>query len=1162
MINITDRPILNPAISATDLDFHIRNAIRFAIRDESKRLRGKDDRSRTPLFRHPRTHARTFAGVFAGELDAGRVFDAKFLEKVFDFAQIEKLKTMRAPILEARGLLAQDTLDEESGANLLGTRTAFRTILFYLWSQNVLTLPMAFSPDTSITPFARRALLTEVAAFYWFAPTRRIQPKFNPCLERESKDVTSRQNRMVRFLLTTNWHSFEDVNLQELSVRFVGLIESGDDAYQRTAHVFTGALCALNAYHQDRLSYSCGEVELFRRWTHSSEFKRYTLDDYHLNLPKIQTERKQLYATRGTEKVRKEALVRKYGKAEADQMEISIPTVDSRLLAIANSREPEAPEEYFVKLLSRKRGYSKDLYVGREHIDVPTLGKHWFETLDGYLVYKQARGAESREAAHGAFSLLCDYLFCYLPWWQELNPAAPFVFPKTPADFKRSIFVLGSGADACRPLTFIEAMRLRRRTAGSEGQVITILSAFFRYLDGYKSVYPVLANREIERVFYPDLDYPRRRGPKSKTNKIPFTKKVMPYLLRYLYSLEEFSIHLQNLSLRGGKHIPLHRQPSKIIPADFDFDASITVRGESFPIKEFPNILPISKQTIRLSDGSVVTCQMPVLGGLRMIIAALETGLRLQSIQWLDLYSWNSLNNNWAKEVHKLLVNTDKAKDGPWVTSIGDRTFQLLAREQAFQLSLAKPNTSLIEYEKREGSRFAPINPLFRSARPEGMPVDDSAYQSIWLKSQIGFERFYNEQVSPNEWVPFVEIRPRYLGGHAEKGNEIVEKSGDIEYSPLRLRCIHTPHTARASFITHRISIMDIDDIQKLVGHNNSVVTSHYVVESEEDITEKLMLAESQVWDYDPTNAVCIRADAENSALRRSLQKDREATTKNFGFLSLGLLNEEQDDFLDGVALFKTTPATQIVLRETHICPVGEMCPPEVLKIIHEPRRCGLCPLAIKCVDHSTGITGKIHQLKEQILASEPIRAKRLAQRETAAVEEMDERRRLDVLELTGWLAVDSMLAEALEQLKVDGRNNETLFHVDMPDAVRLHLKHVTRNSTQAEFLVQRLVDSKNYPALESPILRSKANVFRRQLLTNSGRLEEVLSNVPEGDEVEAALSAFLVVTSTLGLTASDILKSGRLDGMINGFGPPNGQRAISGGTNLIDVKDATELVN
>jgi hypothetical protein len=64
----------------------------------------------------------------------------------------------------------------------------------------------------------------------------------------------------------------------------------------------------------------------------------------------------------------------------------------------------------------------------------------------------------------------------------------------------------------------------------------------------------------------------------------------------------------------------------------------------------------------------------------------------------------------------------------------------------------------------------------------------------------------------------------------------------------------------------------------------------------------------------------------------------------------------------------RTAAENEIVFRDTHICPVNQCCPPEMIEI-GASLRCGLCPLACAGYDHLTAISAKIRQLLETIMA-------------------------------------------------------------------------------------------------------------------------------------------------------------------------------------------------
>ena len=58
---------------------------------------------------------------------------------------------------------------------------------------------------------------------------------------------------------------------------------------------------------------------------------------------------------------------------------------------------------------------------------------------------------------------------------------------------------------------------------------------------------------------------------------------------------------------------------------------------------------------------------------------------------------------------------------------------------------------------------------------------------------------------------------------------------------------------------------------------------------------------------------------------------------------------------------------TIIRWHDTHVCPVGNQCPAEVIANIGAMNRCGICPLAAKCIDHLPAIDAKQSELHERI---------------------------------------------------------------------------------------------------------------------------------------------------------------------------------------------------
>jgi hypothetical protein len=358
-------------------------------------------------------------------------------------------------------------------------------------------------------------------------------------------------------------------------------------------------------------------------------------------------------------------------------------------------------------------------------------------------------------------------------------------------------------------------------------------------------------------------------------------------------------------------------------------------------------------------------------------------------------------------------------------------------------------------------------------------------------------------------------ISPILSRGEIEPEVKFYVKGGvTYHYCDTKISLIHTPHSTRASFITSRSGLLPVEIIADLVGHNNRATTIYYTVESVADIERRVIEAANEIWQPDLSNPVHIRADRVNSRLRESFGRDRSKTELAFGFRTLGLLADDRPDG-DGIALLRSSPMAQIVFRETHICPVGEACPTDVIDNIVEPRRCGVCPLAVKSVDHLPAIGAKMRHLLEQLQQSGDLLAlMRLRGEPVATLQEITDRRRLDIAEYEGWKAAVHSLMEALEQLE---ETDPKQLQVGMPEAVERHLRMVSRDAEASEFILARLVDSRTYSAFETPLIRSQAAQLRQRLLS-SGRAIAQEAERLVNDPVASALAGIRVMLEARGL--------------------------------------------
>jgi hypothetical protein len=610
----------------------------------------------------------------------------------------------------------------------------------------------------------------------------------------------------------------------------------------------------------------------------------------------------------------------------------------------------------------------------------------------------------------------------------------------------------------------------------------------------------------------------------SKTNKVPIPSAVLPYLLRYAYAVEEFYLAITKRSLEVGlskddwrRVTRLRRVGAGHKPSDWGIEVGFEYQGIRYAIDSIPPVATWEYRNVKTQDGPARKILLPQVSGFRMGIAALETGIRFQGIQWLCQKTFNSLNGPHlaTAELIPLVVNTDKTRDEPWKTLIVRRAHELLLREAAYQALMSESDIErLVPYEQRDQTRFAPILPLFRGAFSD-YPVSDGVYAMAWERLIIGFGHWYKRTMPDAEPLRMWRFEP-VIDPITNTPREEMQRDGD-KYRPccpVKVRLTHTPHSARSTFITSRAGILPIEMTGWLVGQTNNATTEHYTVESEADVGAKVLAASNSIWNPDPANPVHIRADRINSALRQSFEADRLKTERAFGFHTLSLLNEDLPE-LRGITLLRSTPMSRIAFRETHICPVGELCPTDVLEIIVEPRRCGICPLAVKCVDHVTAIAAKRRQLLEQVEEAKAVLEIMVQRGEPdATMREVQHRRRLDVMEEEGWKTTFLTLEQLRDDLQHAGKD---VFIAGMPDAVRLHLRRVTTDYEAASFILHRIIDSYVHTVLETPRARAQAARLRQRLLSSSEALNGEISML-ENDPVKAFVFSLGVVLKARGI--------------------------------------------
>lgn len=1059
MINLTGRI----QFLASDIELHqsisisIKNAITILEENEGRAAAARD------------YQAFAFATMFrAGIAPKSKQFDEKFIEAAFDLSQSTPSKFPKQAL---KTLKTYSTAPDIPASGIKSLRRGLKLLLVDLWHNNVLLLPTVFNsgPGFEVGRFSC-TLINWVRAF--------------------SPNGTPSEQRLFyfghRLLWASTWKTPKDVSLDEIAAltRARVLHHRGDstEAIASAAALPVGIFAAkLQAAYADEVTFTSDDLSRYSNWSLSHAIAQLPFDQFSTT------------SVTTTESPKDTQLRAKHEGAAK----------------FTEPRENESPHDTILRNFKniknlRSQGRSTldwregniPSYPGRDHIKVDELSKAWTDCFCTYLRHREKiQGYRSTGETLAALNLLADYLFYYLPWWLETNPDSKVELPLTPRQFNRYAFVARhtSAPVTELPTPLLELIRLRRSSNESARVVVNALSLFFRFVETHYADDENIAGPSFKSPISVEFDAPRINT-KSKTTKEVIPKQIYGYLLFYCYAIEQFGMHLEEMAKRGS--LPSDRvaltNANYFTGEAFGSVPIVRYRDKTFSLSEIPNVFTWAERKLKQAPTNETSIAfMPHCSALRMLTTALETGLRVQSVQWLDKTSWRRQQASTPADSYTfpLLVNTDKTKTNSWQTFVVYRVQHLLKRQEAFQEQFADADAyGPVDYEGLESSPFDPIRPLFRSTS-SGYPLSDSLYDKYWRRIMIGFEAFYKE-VTGESHVRMFRLQPRL----SEDGTPVVTTSGGREerpYCPISFLAVHTPHSCRATFATNRKGVLELSDTAQLIGHANEVVTAHYDKPSEEDLQLRLQESDAAVVrdfkQFEEENGSYVRADKPNSALVKSFNRNRGATVKAFKFMPPIAIwsTEDSNEESRGLSLLRDGPMSKIRFRETHICPVGEECPSNILEQIGEPRRCGSCPLAMKCVDHLPAIAAKRNQLLERIKFQHNRRAQLEARGEpTAVLDEVWEAIELDVNELLGW----QLSEEILESMRSEPPEERDFFlHVEQPEVVRRHLERVTRSSSAAEFMLQRIADSNAFPSMATPQVQLAASQVKRRLLAGRG---------------------------------------------------------------------------
>jgi hypothetical protein len=219
----------------------------------------------------------------------------------------------------------------------------------------------------------------------------------------------------------------------------------------------------------------------------------------------------------------------------------------------------------------------------------------------------------------------------------------------------------------------------------------------------------------------------------------------------------------------------------------------------------------------------------------------------------------------------------------------------------------------------------------------------------------------------------------------------------------------------------------------------------------------------------------------------------------------------------------RETRAENAAENKTEICPYGNNCPQEIIVQLKGMRRCGICRYAVRSIDHLPAIAAKKAQMLEMI---EALDAKLIADDGRYTPENLDrmdeERQRLEE-EVTGWRLFEEILEMTRTQIEAGAHNKKWV--VLMPEIIEKDLRRVAAPSNLTQYVLSRLPESIAYPMLDSPLIRARFDILRRQLSARLGHFKQIFNMEISADPAAECLGLIRTIVEANGLTYQDLIR-------------------------------------
>jgi len=788
---------------------------------------------------------------------------------------------------------------------------------------------------------------------------------------------------------------------------------------------------------------------------------------------------------------------------------------------------------------------------------------YWLEIQKAFLK-KKRETSRGRLAALGYLNI---YLYFYLPFWY-MKEETSIPFPSTPDKLIGALFVsrlLDSNEKL--PKTLVEFIEARSKAAGWDDRshygVLKQVEMFFDFI--IRNSHKIRDSSKFSQPLAAD-DYPTSRGYLG-TNKVPMPRRFLGAFIAYMESFRTYVQYVTDRRIDGSLADVEVLELTKFkdfVDVKSSADAIgyvplIFLKGKTIPLWYLPGFPKVDWMLLAESKQYAA---LPHPHALNQLTVALYTGLRNNHIQWLDADKFDSLADSLDGDYTLLFVNTDKVKKKPWAPEVNVQVIHIL-RDQLRWRNAVKVNAFQVPqfYNGAATTSYPKFLPLF-SYGQNGKPHHDDVYANMWKDVVFAFQGFMlGQKELLGESFPLVaRLRPAGVAFKDDDHQRKYAEFSEIVDNKVALKVATeiTPHSARASVVSELIKLLPAALIGGRITGQTEGTVYHYVVPDTEEVKADQVHQAMHLRDLarrqhasnvtglpsGPAASPYLKADEVNSNLARSLKVDITEAFARYGCISLSMGEMES-----GMEILESIGVGNAAFNKTEICPYGNQCPPYIIRELRGIRRCGVCPVAVRSIDHLPAICAKQKQFAE-ILSDLDGQLSAVATGMSLTLNEVDaieqERQRIGE-ELTGW----ELSIEVLERVRqrISSGEDSRQWVVERPEILIKQLKQVSSRSDSSDYLLARLSECVSYPGFQSPKISRQFDMLRRRILVKAGAsLDEVLSLNSAVDAAAECAGVIRTLAAAHKLSASDIALLLTTDSHLSRHSGPTNLRIVNNG--------------